>query len=396
MQLISLSATNKIRVIDINLIENEDNTYTITRRTGQLNGKMTEQPSIFIEKGKAKRTIEEQATLEFNSHVKKYKDKGYKEIPGTVDQYKEEDLRKILPEVASNSDGNIKPQLAKQADKVVNKKTFDKEYYGSRKIDGLRVLIRMEEGKLKTSSRGATNYDGPMFEILNNPILIKIFKENPGLIMDGECYKHGMSLQEINSIARTQKKAVDLETLQFYWYDVVQLDKPFTERFKFMQEIATKYNLTFEPEREFKAGELRIQFVPQVKVSGWDNMIKLHNNYVEEGWEGLVIRLASSVYGPNKRTNDWIKIKMYKDDEFKVIGYELGLRGSEDMCFRCITEEGKEFLAKPWGDRALKEWYVENFETECLNKYATVKYFYMSDDNIPLQPSIKLIREDLD
>ena len=76
MQLISLSATNKIRVIDINLIENEDNTYTITRRTGQLNGKMTEQPSIFIEKGKAKRTIEEQATLEFNSHIKKYKDKG--------------------------------------------------------------------------------------------------------------------------------------------------------------------------------------------------------------------------------------------------------------------------------------------------------------------------------
>lgn len=392
MQLINLSATNKIRVVDINLLENEDGTYTITRLTGQLNGKMTVQPSINIEKGKVKRTIKEQADLEFNSNVKKYKDKGYKEIKGDVSQYKEEDLRKILPEVASNSDGNIKPQLAKQADKVASKKTFDKQYYGSRKVDGLRVLIRMDGGELKTSSRGATNYDAAMYEILSNPTLIQIFKENPGLVMDGECYKHGMSLQDINSIARTQKKAVDYEVLQFYWFDVVQLDKPFSERFAFMKSIADKYNITFEPERTFKEGELRIQLIPQVPISGWDNMLKLHNDYVAEGWEGLVIKLASSVYGPNKRTNDWIKIKMYKDDEFKIVGYQLGLRGNEDMCFKCVTEEGKEFLAKPWGDREQKDWYVDNFESECLGKMAVVKYFYMSDDNVPLQPSVKCIR----
>ena len=53
-----------------------------------------------------------------------------------------------------------------------------------------------------------------------------------------------------------------------------------------------------------------------------------------EGFEGLVARKPDKVYGFGKRTNDMIKIKRYKDSEFLVIGYELGLRGIEDMVFK--------------------------------------------------------------
>ena len=52
----------------------------------------------------------------------------------------------------------------------------------------------------------------------------------------------------------------------------------------------------------------------------------------------------------------------------------------------------KEFKAKPHGDRAQKQWYIDNFEEQCLNHYATVKYFYMSDDDVPLQPSVSSVR----
>lgn len=392
MQLINLSSTNKVRVVNINLLENEDGTFTITRLTGQLNGKMTEQPEIYIEKGKVKRTIEEQANLEFNSHCKKYKDKGYVEVDGSVDDYSEEELRAMLPEVAVNSSGGVKPMLAKQEDKIANRKIFEKEWYASRKIDGLRCLIYMgEDGKLHTSSRGAMNYDYAMMEILDNPALIECFNNHPGLIMDGEAYHHGWTLQQLNGVARTQKTAVDFEVLQFYWYDIVDTNKPFVDRLTLMMKIQDELNLQFQPNCEFTDGDLRIQFVPQVRVSGWDNMIKLHNDYVAEGWEGLVIRDPKKPYKPNGRTNDMVKIKQYKDDEFEITGYELGLRGSEDMCFKCVTSEGKEFLAKPWGDRALKEEYVNNFENY-LGKMAVVKYFYMSDDNVPLQPSVKCIR----
>ena len=59
---------------------------------------------------------------------------------------------------------------------------------------------------------------------------------------------------------------------------------------------------------------------------------------------------------------------------------------------KSVGSEGKPFKAKPHGDRAQKYWYVDNFEDECLNHYANVKYFYMSDENVPLQPSVSSIR----
>jgi ATP-dependent DNA ligase len=331
--------------------------------------------------------------LEAKHLVKEKLDKGYKEIDKDPDEYSEAELLSILGEIVTSQDGVPKPMLAKQVDKVTNTNIFDKEWLASRKIDGLRCLIYMgSDGKLHTASRGAMNYDTAMYEILNNPTLLEIFKENKGLIMDGEAYHHGLSLQQLNSIARTQKTAVDYSILQFYWYDIVDTNSTFDERWSYMQDIKDQYNLTFDPERIFKRDELRIQFVPQISIKGYDNMIKLHNEYVAEGWEGLVVRDPDKVYRPNGRTNDMIKIKCYKSNEFLITGYELGLRGNEDMVFILITKEGKSFKAKPHGDRAQKDWYINNFDSECLNHYATVKYFYMSDDNVPLQPSVSNIR----
>lgn len=236
-----------------------------------------------------------------------------------------------------------------------------------------------------------------MFEILTHPALIKLFKNNKGLMLDGECYHHGYTLQQINSIARTQKVAKDLEVLQFYWYDIVDLNNPFKSRLAKMKSIAEELKeygseIGWEPDRVFKENELRIQFVPQIEVSGWDNMMKLHNEYVSEGWEGLVIRDPERPYKPNGRTNDMIKIKQYQSEEFLIVGYELGLRGSEDMVFVLETSDGIKFKAKPHGDREQKQWYIDNFKQECLNRYAITKFFYLSDDRVPLQPSVAAIR----
>ncbi len=396
--LISKDAKGKIRIaiVSYELINPKDKQnryFTIHRISGQYGGKRTSQPDKTVERGKATRNMWEQVMLEAKHLVKEKLDKGYKEIEKDPDECTESELISILGEVVTNQDNIPKPMLAKQADKVTNTKIFNKEWLASRKIDGLRCLIYMgKDNKLHTASRGAMNYDAAMYEILNHSDLIKIFKNNPGLIMDGEAYHHGYTLQQLNSIARTQKTAKDLDILQFYWYDIVDVNSTFDERWSYMQDIKDQYNLIFDPEKEFKREELRIQFVPQIEVTGWDNMMKLHNQYVAEGWEGLVIRDPERPYKPNGRTNDMIKIKCYKSDEFLITGYELGLRGNEDMVFTLVTKEGKPFKAKPHGDRAQKNWYVNNFDSECLNHYATVKYFYMSDDNVPLQPSVSNIR----
>ena len=400
--LVSKDSKGKIRVVEISYEGNEaTRIYTIYRYTGQFEGKMTKQPEIIVDRGKATRNIHEQVELQFNALVKGYKDKGYIELENEIDNYTSEELYKLFGDAPAGTNGVVKPMLAKQADKVTKTDIFNKKWIASRKIDGLRCIIYLgDDGKLHTSSRGATNYDSAMFEILTHPALIKLFKNNKGLMLDGECYHHGYTLQQINSIARTQKVAKDLEILQFYWYDIVDLNNPFKARLAKMQSIASELKeygseISWEPDRMFKENELRIQFVPQVEVNGWDNMMKLHNEYVSEGWEGLVIRDPEKPYKPNGRTNDMIKIKVYKDDCFKVVGKEAGLRGSEDMVFIMQMPDGRTFKAKPFGDREQKQEYWINFEEKYNGHIGECKFFYYSDDGIPLQPAFKAFRDDL-
>ena len=400
--LVSKDSKGKIRVVEISYEGNEaTRIYTIYRYTGQFEGKMTKQPEIIVDRGKATRNIHEQVELQFNALVKGYKDKGYIELENEIDNYSSEELYKLFGDAPAGPNGVVKPMLAKQADKVTKTDIFNKKWIASRKIDGLRCIIYLgDDGKLHTSSRGATNYDSAMFEILTHPALIKLFKNNEGLMLDGECYHHGYTLQQINSIARTQKVAKDLEILQFYWYDIVDLNNPFKTRLAKMKSIASELKeygseISWEPDRVFKENELRIQFVPQVEVSGWDNMMKLHNEYVSEGWEGLVIRDPERPYKPNGRTNDMIKIKVYKDDCFKVVGKEAGLRGSEDMVFIMQMPDGRTFKAKPFGDREQKQEYWINFEEKYNGHIGECKFFYYSDDGIPLQPAFKAFRDDL-
>ena len=400
--LVSKDSKGKIRVVEISYEGNETTRiYTIYRYTGQFEGKMTKQPEIIVDRGKATRNIHEQVELQFNALVKGYKDKGYIELENEIDNYSSEELYKLFGNAPAGTNGVVKPMLAKQADKVTKTNIFDKKWIASRKIDGLRCIIYLgDDGKLHTSSRGATNYDSAMFEILTHPALIKLFKNNKGLMLDGECYHHGYTLQQINSIARTQKVAKDLEVLQFYWYDIVDLNNPFKSRLAKMKSIAEELKeygseIGWKPDRIFKENELRIQFVPQVEVNGWDNMMKLHNDYVSEGWEGLVIRDPKRPYKPNGRTNDMIKIKVYKDDCFKVIDKEAGLRGSEDMVFIMEMPDGRTFKAKPFGDREQKEEYWINFDKKYKGHIGECKFFYYSDDGIPLQPAFKAFRDDL-
>lgn len=114
--------------------------YIIQRSYGQVQGKNTLSPPIIVDKTKQKRNWKEQYTLQFNSEVKKFLDKGYVEIDKHPNEYSSAELEAIFGDVKTNQYGVIKPQLAKQADKVTNTKIFDKEWLISRKLDGRLML----------------------------------------------------------------------------------------------------------------------------------------------------------------------------------------------------------------------------------------------------------------
>lgn len=395
--LLGKASTGKFRVAYVELIDWDDEVggFSIKRTYGQLHGKLTEGPLIVVSHGKVNRTAREQAQLQFNAKVKEYLDKGYKELPKDPETYSESELSEIYGDIKTRGEGIIKPMLAKQADKVA-KKTFDKDYYASRKINGTRCLIYYKDGDVKTASRGATDYDIAIYHIISHPSLVKFFENHPDVILDGEIFKFGMPLNKISGICRSQATVDDGKELQFYWYDIVETDKSFVERLELINTYAEELQLLpFDPERENNDEDLAIQVVPHIKISGYDNMKKLHDEYVSDGWEGLVIRLANSVYKPGSRGNDWIKIKQYFDSTYKVIGYELGLRGSEDMVFICEMKDGKTFKASPMGNRATKEEYIQNFDSCYKNQLGDCKYFEISPYGIPQQPKFIAFRWDL-
>ena len=389
--LISRDSKGKIRVVEISYQWEDDyNGFVIRRKTYQYGGKAIDHPEIVITKGKAKRTVTEQARLEYNSHLKKYQDKGYKLLEKDISNYSLEDLNKILPEFTTDANGFQKHMLAKQADKVAAS-AFEKEWYASRKIDGTRCSFYYKDGVIKTASRGGGDYDPACQHFITNEKLITFFENHPDYILDGELYKHGKSLQQISGAARLEKNAYDCDWLEYYIYDVMIPNMPFKDRLEILEEIKEELGLGFDPEHIWNEGDLQMQMVPHVKVSGWLNIKSLHDKYVSEGWEGVVIRDPSKNYKFGGRGNEMIKVKMYQDSEFLVTGISEGLR-DEDLCFTCVTEDGKEFKAKPMGSRELKQAYRDNLD-QIIGKMATVKFFYYSDDGTPLQPVLKCIRD---
>lgn len=391
----SRDSSGGIRGIDIYYEKIEDNYYRIRRFSYKYHCKHLEQPFVDVDDRGLERSAHTRVQMRIKALCKEYIDKGYKQLEKSADNYTLEELGDIVGKYKTYNDGLTKPMLCKMAKKVANKATFDKAYFGSRKINGIRTIIYYDGKEVHAKSRTAISLDFPLMHIINHPLLKKLFKNNPHLILDGEAYKHGLPLSIISGICRNNSDAKDLGKLEFYMYDIVDTELPFTERLKKMIKIKKLLNLDFKPYRVWKENDLKIQFVPQIPVSGYDNMIKLHNQYVEEGWEGLVIRLASAKYGPGRRTDDMIKIKMYKENTFKCIGIEQGLRLYDDMVFVMETREGKTFKAKPLGDHKQKVDYTDNFDKFYKGHLGDCKYFSISPYGIPEQPAFIAFRFDL-
>ena len=108
LYLVTRNARDKVQLVITELSQN-GNSFTINRTTGQYQGKLTNQPELTIEKGKAKRSVIEQANLEYDSIVKKYLDKGYKKLE-TLTTKKFEDISpmemdNIVASVKSDTNG---------------------------------------------------------------------------------------------------------------------------------------------------------------------------------------------------------------------------------------------------------------------------------------------------
>lgn len=400
--LLGKASTGKFRFVVVNFEEDwkePEHGLLITREYGQVRGKTTKSPDTWIKVGKAGRTHKEQAILQFNSYVKGYLDKGYIQVEKHPNEYSEAELNSMFGEIKTNQIGVIKPQLAKQADKITNTKIFDKEWLISRKLDGLKALFYYKDGEIHTSSRGGEHYDYSTTHLRENPKLIQFFETNPNVTLDGELFVRGKTLQQISGAARMEKNAYDSDWLEYWVYDCYDASNPdmiANDRWNFLMNSFNEFEIPMYMSTEDDENNDPIKLLIHQYVSGWNNMKSLHDKWVAEGFEGAVITDPTKPYKVGSRCNNLIKIKQYKSEDFKVIGYKLGMRGSEDMTFTCELEDGRTFEAMPVGDRATKAEYVENFEEKYKGHKAECTFFNYSDEGKPTQTKLRIFRFDLE
>lgn len=383
--LVIRNARDKIQVANYVLWQ-DGNNFLIKRYTGQHDGKFTEQPEVKIEKGKAKRTVLQQAELEYNSILNKSADKGYKKLTDLTktkyDEITSVELDRIVPSIKTDAAGNKKPQLAKSyKDCTLN--IWEKPMWCSRKIDGTRCMMAYdkETKSIYTISRGGKDYDPSTTSLRNNKSLLKFFEDYPDCILDGELYIFGWPLQLISGLTRLRTWEEKCDQLEYWIYDIGDDTKSFSER---LDVILFRLSDYVEEEEKIKLVEHKL-------LTGWDSVKKYHDKWVAEGFEGLVARKSDKKYEFGKKNSNWIKVKDRTDDEFIITGIRENMR-DEDMCFILETKEGREFDAKPMGDRNLKKYYLENRDS-IIGKMGTVVFRDYSMDGKPKEAVFKCVRE---
>jgi DNA ligase-1 len=210
-------------------------------------------------------------------------------------------------------------------------------------------------------SRGGKDYDA----LQNHTLLVKLLLEymSVGDVLDGEIYKHGWSLQKITSMVKKFKP----ETLELeYWIFDTAKGGTFEDRFMSMKKSK------------------KLNFVDTPKIKSEEEVQKWHDKYVQDGFEGVIIRNINGLYAFGSRSADLQKYKEFIDDEFEIIGWEVEKQNINDENYNCIvyvckTKEGAIFKCRPKGTLKMREELLKVAD-KLIGKKLTVRYQALTDD----------------
>jgi DNA ligase-1 len=199
------------------------------------------------------------------------------------------------------------------------------------KLDGHRCLVYLKDGKPYAQTRKGE-------PIVAVPHILKalepVLAAYPELVLDGELYNHDLKadFETIASCVRKQKLTpADLakseRLIQYHVYDYVS-------------------GLSFEK----RCGWLKMDYIPKVRqrpekpcvilvtthyAGAEDTLEMLEQQYVEQGYEGVMVRAIDSPYASG-RSSHLLKLKQFDDAEFMLVDLEPGVGNRKGLATRAI------------------------------------------------------------
>lgn len=301
-----------------------------------------------------------------------------------------------------------------------------------RKLDGGRAVAFWDDKSKKTVlyTRKLKDLCGNE-NIVNelNSLFKEIHKKYPlykSIYLDGEIYKHGMSLQEISGIMRrelesnkkkpseknllqkphlNEMKDNEIPKLEYHIFDIFfPLDDKKLKEMSMIerQKVLDSIFKIFKSNKLIKPVET---FIAKTK----EEETKLYEKFLKEKYEGSIVKNLHSPYefGTNReiRSYQMRKRKPRYSAEYEIVGYTEGEQGKDKGAIIWIlktkgTKEhpSKQFTSTPVGMnyeeryKMFKDMTPEKFKKKYLGKMMTVEYDDISIDGVPLRAKAKCIR----
>lgn len=279
------------------------------------------------------------------------------------DQYKQSVDELIRP----NEEELELPMLAHEYTK--RGKDIDMPCYVQPKLNGVRCLNKKLPDRIRATSRGGKEYKA-ITHIFEQLVTIL----EPQQILDGELYNHDLTFQQIVTAVKNETDLDENLPLIEYWVYDLPSDADFGDRYTLLKTIVETIN------------HPSVKLVPTYLVNNDEELKAYHRMFMEQGYEGTMIRNIKGGYKFKHRSTDLQKYKDFVDAEFRIIGGQEGVGLSAGQCvFTCVTENQQPFNVRCIGTNAVREEQWQNLPNY-INKMLTVKFQTWSDTGIPIFP----------
>lgn len=287
--------------------------------------------------------------------------------------------------------GGIDPMLAHSFEKRGHDIRWPA--YVQPKLDGHRCVAVIQDGVCTLWSRQRKKITGVphINRALEKCFGTTMIGTDIPIIFDGELYNHDYrdNFEELTSFIRQQTPKPGHEVVQFWIYDSVMLDDPiFAERYINLALAEELVQFTLKSNHP-------IVFVPTAKVKDKDEMIRVFGAYIENGFEGLMVRNVQGKY-VGKRSKDLQKVKLMQDAEYEVVAIEQGKGKMAGLAmFVCkLPDSDETFRVKMKGTLESLRDYYDN-PKPWIGKMLTVQFQKFSADGKPIFPVALRFREDV-
>ena len=205
------------------------------------------------------------------------------------------------------------------------------------KLDGVRVLTVIKDGKVEMFSR-----NGKQFHNFGHIIaeIEAVLKDKPApydLVLDGEVMS--ANFQDLMKQVHRKSGGVAKDAV-LHLFDMIPLDKFLEGKYEVEQSKRSQYVWHWVEANKDALEHVQALDWEDVDLSspeGQDRFVELNKAAVDGGYEGVMIKDQQAVY-ECKRSHAWLKAKPFIEVTLKVVSVEEGTGRNEGRLGAIIVE----------------------------------------------------------